>query len=119
MDKGVQKADFDVTGDKEFGLFNNGQKYNHAVITGYLDGTTPNPPVVGTNDTLKTDLRAFGSDGNVTMNKLANKSTFDATYSILIANNRRRSFECAVDRRHRTNSEYNWRDASLPIIFGR
>jgi hypothetical protein len=35
--------------------------------TEYISGTTKNPLVVGTNDTLNSDKRIFASDGNLTM----------------------------------------------------
>ncbi|THU97658.1 heme peroxidase [Dendrothele bispora CBS 962.96] len=77
---GVRKEDFDVTGNETFGLFHGSQPYDNTVVTGYLDDTTPNPLVAGTNDTLKSDLRIFSSDGNATIMKiLADKSAFDQT----------------------------------------
>lgn len=59
--------------DTEFADFDNG------VVTEYLDGTTKNPLVAGTNDTLNSDKRIFGADGNATMTKLADPATFAAT----------------------------------------
>ncbi|KAG8164199.1 hypothetical protein KVR01_006117 [Diaporthe batatas] len=59
-------AHFDV----EFADFDNG------IVTEYLDGSTDNPLVAGTNDTLNSDKRIFGADGNATMTKMADPATF-------------------------------------------
>ncbi|KAF5506425.1 WSC domain-containing protein [Colletotrichum siamense] len=59
-------AHFDV----KFDNFDNG------VVTEYLDGSTKNPLVAGTNDTLNSDKRIFGADGNKTMQAMADPSTF-------------------------------------------
>lgn len=59
-------AHFDV----EFADFDNG------VVTEYLDGSTDNPLVAGTNDTLNSDKRIFGADGNATMTKMADPAAF-------------------------------------------
>lgn len=56
--------------DTEFADFDNG------VVTEYLNGTTKNPLVAGTNDTLNSDKRIFSADGNATMTKLADPATF-------------------------------------------
>lgn len=61
-------AHFDV----EFSDFDNG------VVTEYLDGSTDNPLVAGTNDTLNSDKRIFSADGNATMSKMADPATFKA-----------------------------------------
>lgn len=58
--------------DTEFADFDNG------VVTEYLEGTTKNPLVAGTNDTLNSDRRIFSADGNATMTKLADPATFKA-----------------------------------------
>ncbi|TDZ19794.1 WSC domain-containing protein [Colletotrichum orbiculare MAFF 240422] len=59
-------AHFDV----EFSKFDNG------VVTEYLDGTTKNPLVAGTNDTLNSDKRIFAADGNKTMQSMADPAAF-------------------------------------------
>jgi hypothetical protein len=59
-------AHFDVN----FAQFDNG------IVTEYLDDSTDNPLVVCTNDTLNSDKRIFGADGNATMSKLADPATF-------------------------------------------
>jgi hypothetical protein len=48
--------------------------FDPTVATEYLDGTTQNPLVVAHNDTLNSDKRIFGADGNVTMKALASDS---------------------------------------------
>ncbi|KAL0063916.1 hypothetical protein AAF712_009106 [Marasmius tenuissimus] len=67
---GVRRDDFpDIVKDEnvDVQLFDGTTPFDHAVITGYLDGTTPNPLVVGSNSTTNSDLRIFSSDGNATM----------------------------------------------------
>ncbi|KAK2020656.1 WSC domain-containing protein [Colletotrichum zoysiae] len=54
-------------------------KFDNVVVTEYLDGTTKNPLVVGTNDTLNSDRRIFAADGNKTMKAMANPDAFQAT----------------------------------------
>ncbi|KZL74873.1 wsc domain-containing protein [Colletotrichum incanum] len=54
-------------------------KFDHGVVTEYLDGTTKNPLVAGTNDTLNSDKRIFSADGNKTMQAMADPATFQAT----------------------------------------
>ncbi|KAJ7748379.1 heme peroxidase [Mycena metata] len=50
----------------------------------YLDGTTENVLVVGSNVTTRSDLRIFSSDSNVTMQSLASPDTFNQVCSDLI-----------------------------------
>ncbi|KAK1230059.1 hypothetical protein PQX77_006875 [Marasmius sp. AFHP31] len=79
---GVRREDFpDVIHNKdvEFELFDGTDTFDHAVVQGYLDGTTSNPLVVGPNSTTNSDLRIFASDGNVTMQRLAVPDTFNKT----------------------------------------
>ncbi|KAJ8084894.1 hypothetical protein PM082_003671 [Marasmius tenuissimus] len=68
---GVRKQDFpeiiQTPVEREIGLFDGTHQFDHAIVTGYLEGTTPNPLVVGPNTTTKSDLRIFASDGNATM----------------------------------------------------
>ncbi|OLN87519.1 WSC domain-containing protein-like protein 4 [Colletotrichum chlorophyti] len=59
--------------DTEFSRFDN------LVVTEYLDGTTKNPLVAGTNDTLNSDKRIFAADGNKTMQAMADPTAFQAT----------------------------------------
>ncbi|KAK1230801.1 hypothetical protein PQX77_006101 [Marasmius sp. AFHP31] len=73
---GVRKADFPtVVPDKDFALFNG---------DGYLDGTTPNPLVVSPAITMRSDLRIFSSDGNATMQRLAQGDNLDNECASLI-----------------------------------
>ncbi|KAL0068419.1 hypothetical protein AAF712_004497 [Marasmius tenuissimus] len=82
---GVRKQDFpeliQTPVEKDIGLFDGTQQFDHAVVTGYLDGTTPNPLVVGPNTTTNSDLRIFASDGNVTMQSLASQENFNKVCS--------------------------------------
>ncbi|EJD37638.1 heme peroxidase [Auricularia subglabra TFB-10046 SS5] len=60
--------------------------FDNAVATEYIKGTTQNPLVVGSNDTLNSDKRIFGSDGNATMAALAaDPEHFARTCATLIA----------------------------------
>lgn len=51
-------------------------RFDNAPITEYLNNTTLNPLIINTNDTLNSDKRIFGSDGNVTMTKLQDAAVF-------------------------------------------
>ncbi|GKT51464.1 WW domain-containing oxidoreductase [Colletotrichum spaethianum] len=53
-------------------------KFDHGVVTEYLDGTTKNPLVTGGNDTLNSDKRIFSADGNKTMQAMADPAAFQA-----------------------------------------
>ncbi|KAJ8091183.1 hypothetical protein PM082_004159 [Marasmius tenuissimus] len=84
---GVRRVDFPEiihNEDTDLELFDGTQAFDHAVISGYLDGTTSNPLVVGPNVTTNSDLRIFSSDGNLTMHSLANPGTFNRTCGELI-----------------------------------
>ncbi|KAI8225342.1 hypothetical protein K4K54_004637 [Colletotrichum sp. SAR 10_86] len=50
--------------------------FDNAVVTEYLENETANPLVVGANDTMNSDKRIFGSDGNATMSSLSDPVTF-------------------------------------------
>ncbi|CCF32863.1 WSC domain-containing protein [Colletotrichum higginsianum] len=54
-------------------------RFDHGVVTEYLDDTTKNPLVAGTNDTLNSDKRIFSADGNKTMQAMADPAAFQAT----------------------------------------
>lgn len=81
---GVHDEDFpNITGSAAVGGVshfegNNGSfaKFDNVVVTQYLDGSTENPLVVGSNDTTNSDKRVFGADGNETMSELADATTF-------------------------------------------
>ncbi|KAJ6495460.1 heme peroxidase [Mycena sanguinolenta] len=77
---GVRQADFPlvVTEDVPTGvqLFASKIGFNPTVVTEYLDSTTQNVLVVGSNVTTRSDMRIFSSDGNVTMQNMASASNF-------------------------------------------
>ncbi|KAJ6483288.1 heme peroxidase [Mycena sanguinolenta] len=78
---GVRQADFPlvVTEDIPTGIqpFASTVGFDNTVVTEYLDGTTQNVLVVGSNITTRSDLRIFSSDGDVTMQSLASPETFN------------------------------------------
>ncbi len=51
-------------------LFDGTQSFDHSIVSQYLDGSTQDPLVV-LNQTMASDLRVFGSDNNVTMQRWA------------------------------------------------
>ncbi|KAK1217383.1 hypothetical protein PQX77_019983 [Marasmius sp. AFHP31] len=63
----------------DLALFDGTRAFDNEVVTGYLDGTTPNPLVVGPNVTTNSDLRIFSSDGNATMQSIASPEVFSKT----------------------------------------
>ncbi|KAL0575767.1 hypothetical protein V5O48_006210 [Marasmius crinis-equi] len=78
---GVRREDFpDIVQtpvDGNVALFDGTKLFDNAVVTGYLQGTTPNPLAVGPNATTNSDLRIFSSDGNATMQSIASPDTFN------------------------------------------
>ncbi|KAJ7059847.1 heme peroxidase [Mycena amicta] len=58
--------------------------FDNTVVKEYLDGTTENVLVVGSNVTTRSDLRIFSSDGNATMQSLASPDTFNQVCADLI-----------------------------------
>ncbi|KAJ6483320.1 heme peroxidase [Mycena sanguinolenta] len=85
---GVRQVDFPliVTEDAPTGIhtFASTVGFDSTVVTEYLDGTTENVLVVGSNVTTRSDLRIFSSDGNVTMQRLASPDTFNEVCAGLI-----------------------------------
>ncbi|KAJ6483325.1 heme peroxidase [Mycena sanguinolenta] len=85
---GVRQVDFPliVTEDAPTGIqtFASTVGFDNTVVTEYLDGTTENVLVVGSNVTTRSDLRIFSSDGNVTMQRLASPDTFNEVCAGLI-----------------------------------
>jgi hypothetical protein len=84
---GVHGVNFpNITGDPSVGQVShfegeNGtsfSEFDNVVVTQYLDGTSQNPLVVGSNDTTNSDKRIFGADSNETMNALADPAVFNA-----------------------------------------
>ncbi|KAJ7059636.1 heme peroxidase [Mycena amicta] len=71
---GVRQVDFPliVTEDVPTGVqtFASTLGFDNTVVKEYLDGSTDNVLVVGSNVTTRSDLRIFSSDGNVTMKRL-------------------------------------------------
>ncbi|KAJ7354168.1 heme peroxidase [Mycena albidolilacea] len=79
---GVRNPDFAdmVPEDGTHKFFDSTQAtFDNNVVTGYLDSTTENPLVVAQNATFRSDLRIFNSDGNKTMEALANADAFAST----------------------------------------
>ncbi|KAJ8096214.1 hypothetical protein PM082_011343 [Marasmius tenuissimus] len=68
---GVRRADFPEiipnSPETDLLLFDGTQRFDNAVVTEYLQGTTTNPLIIGPNVTTNSDLRIFSSDGNVTI----------------------------------------------------
>ncbi|KAJ6479014.1 heme peroxidase [Mycena sanguinolenta] len=85
---GVRQADFPliVTEDVPTGVqtFASTAGFDNTVVTEYLDGTTENVLVVGSNITTRSDFRIFSSDGNVTMQRLTSPDTFNEVCADLI-----------------------------------
>lgn len=61
-------AQFDTTADK----------LDPIVVTEFLNNTTKNPLIINANDTLNSDKRVFGADGNATMIKLKDPAVYKA-----------------------------------------
>ncbi|KAF8211734.1 heme peroxidase [Mycena galopus ATCC 62051] len=85
---GVRQADFPliVTEEVPTGIQNFASTigFDTTVVTEYLDGTTENDLVVGSNISTRSDLRIFSSDGNATMQRMASPSFFNQTCADLI-----------------------------------
>ncbi|KAI0123579.1 WSC domain-containing protein [Xylariales sp. AK1849] len=84
---GVHGENFpEITGNASVGQVsrfegNNGTsfaKFDNVVVTQYLEDSSEDLLVVGTNDTTNSDKRVFGADGNQTMNELADGTVFQA-----------------------------------------
>ncbi|KAF8912080.1 L-ascorbate oxidase [Gymnopilus junonius] len=58
--------------------FDNSTHFDNSVVTEYLDGTTQNPLVVSSNQTMDSDLRVFTSDNNQTMKGLTDNTVFQS-----------------------------------------
>ncbi|KAJ7596257.1 heme peroxidase, partial [Mycena floridula] len=84
---GVRNPDFPTLvpasddGSQVFKFFDTTTQLDNTVVLQYLNGTTTNPLVIDANTTMTSDLRIFSSDGNVTMNRLADPETFAQTCS--------------------------------------
>lgn len=53
--------------------------FDTAVVRGYLQNDGVNPLVFNHNDTLNSDKRIFGVDGNITMQAMVDSATFQTT----------------------------------------
>ncbi|KAF7357079.1 Peroxidase [Mycena sanguinolenta] len=85
---GVRQVDFPLiaTEDAPTGIqtFASTVGFDNTVVTEYLDGTTENVLVVGSNITTRSDFRIFSIDGNATMQSLASPETFNKVCAALI-----------------------------------
>ncbi|KAF7342732.1 Peroxidase [Mycena sanguinolenta] len=85
---GVRQVDFPliVTDDVPAGIqtFASTLGFDNTIVHEYLNGTTENVLVVGSNVTTRSDLRIFSSDNNVTMQSLASSDTFNTVCADLI-----------------------------------
>ncbi|KAJ7924129.1 heme peroxidase [Mycena leptocephala] len=78
---GVRKTDFPliVTEDEPSGVktFASTVGFDNTVVREYLDGSTQNVLVTGSNVTTRSDLRIFSRDGNATMQRMASPDAFN------------------------------------------
>ncbi|KAJ7102640.1 heme peroxidase [Mycena crocata] len=84
---GVRNPDFSnmVPADGDHKFFDSTQgRFDNKVITEYLDGTTQNVLVVTQNETLRSDLRIFSSDGNKTMQAMSTPDAFASTCATVL-----------------------------------
>ncbi|KAJ7303827.1 heme peroxidase [Mycena albidolilacea] len=85
---GVRKADFPliVTEDEptDVKTFASTVGFDNTVVKEYLDGSTQNVLVMGSNVTTRSDLRIFSSDNNATMQNLASPDSFNQICGDLI-----------------------------------
>ncbi|KPM43302.1 hypothetical protein AK830_g3279 [Neonectria ditissima] len=83
---GVHSADFpeivdipaDPKNDTNVPFQKDVSQIHNGVVTEFLEGTTKNPLVVASNDTLNSDKRIFDADRKF-MTEMADKETFEAT----------------------------------------
>ncbi|MCQ6264028.1 hypothetical protein MLD55_19095, partial [Alcanivorax sp. MM125-6] len=66
-------VDFDSTGN-----------FDNKVVTEYLDGSTQNPLVVTSNQTLASDLKIFISDANQTIRSFADPNQYNSQCQTLL-----------------------------------
>ncbi|KAJ6472458.1 heme peroxidase [Mycena sanguinolenta] len=85
---GVRQVDFPliVAEDVPNGIqtFSSSLGFDNTIVHEYLNGTTENVLVVGSNITTRSDHGIFSSDGNVTMQSLASPDTFNQVCGDLI-----------------------------------
>jgi len=65
--------------------FDTTMNFDNKVVTEYIDGSTQNVLVVGSNQTLLSDLRVFASDGNSTVKSIADKNSFQSECQTMLA----------------------------------
>ncbi|KAF4119629.1 Peroxidase [Geosmithia morbida] len=67
--------------DDQIGLDDTAAVFDNAIVTEYLNGSTTNPLVVGPSVKVSknSDFKVFDSDGNKTMQALADAATFRST----------------------------------------
>ncbi|KIM42111.1 hypothetical protein M413DRAFT_70963 [Hebeloma cylindrosporum] len=65
--------------------FDSTPKFDNAIVTEYLAGTTKNPLVVHPNRTVTSDLRIFSSDNNVTMKSISSPQAYSKRCGDLLA----------------------------------
>ncbi|KXN92249.1 Putative L-ascorbate peroxidase 6 [Leucoagaricus sp. SymC.cos] len=80
---GVRSTDFPQIvppegdlGKPTFVEFDASDEFDSVVVQHYLDGSTKNPLVVHSNQTLTSDLRIFSSDNNATMKSLSSPDSY-------------------------------------------
>ncbi|KAF5322145.1 hypothetical protein D9619_001657 [Psilocybe cf. subviscida] len=92
---GVREEDFPTIvptnnqpSNRRLDTFDSTPQFDSAIAIEYIAGTTRNPLVVNSNQTILSDLRIFSSDKNVTMNRqvsgLKDPNTFSQTCSTLL-----------------------------------
>ncbi|KAF7376882.1 Peroxidase [Mycena sanguinolenta] len=88
MISGVRQADFPliVTDEVPSGVqtFTSTIGFDNTLVTEYLDSTTQDVLVVGSNITTRSDLRIFSSDGNATMQSMTSSDAFNQICADLI-----------------------------------
>ena len=82
---GVHNSDFpEITDDTAedgvhmFEAGNSNANFDNAIVTEYLDGSTVNLLVIGSNETTNSDGRIFRADGNATMKAMADPAAFQS-----------------------------------------
>ncbi|KAH8930466.1 heme peroxidase [Atractiella rhizophila] len=70
---GVRQIDFpEIVTAEDMNFFDgSGNHFDRSIVLEYLNGTTANPLVRNNNETITSDGRIFGSDGNVTVSRMA------------------------------------------------
>ncbi|KAM5373013.1 hypothetical protein ACJZ2D_007224 [Fusarium nematophilum] len=69
----ISPGDTDPYNDTVTHFDSSPDQFDNRIATEYVKGTTANPLVIGSNNTLNSDKRIFGSDRNRTMKAMARK----------------------------------------------